>query len=750
MLSDARFAPRRDVLVLAPCQLTAPSGGVLVNDSYPIAAKAWAGWLVHDVTIDGSGVLEGDLQLQRIQVRLGTDDPVNVSFTNNCPNVSTLDGREVFGGPPILSSVPWSANDVDRWKVSLSSTGTGTHTFAPSDDLATVNERIARLVGTRLVPDLTLRLLGPVGGSYRLLAAVVPALEVQLPDRVLLPGDKASVTISVAPGLRVGADDHVARMEVNAVSPHVVAYVFDDEGRDVGLTFRCVAVRWRVITGAGTAEPFATKEVRRTFHPEGTTRAVLALDLGTRIEDARVVIVEERGESPCAPTGPVGATQLRYDLSSVVQRVLREESLAFSVDLKVGERRCRLASFEEAITVSLLSIEYALDEGEPVLKYVVEQSRAMPGRVLMIKSPDRPWARSIGVPLIEPSDEGSVGCSRLRPGRYEALLVLSDGEADYRVPEGSRPLTFDIPWTAQPIDTANIEDERELLVEAIAQRSAVAPKLRDPVAAAPAAALLVGANHCESSGADAVFGAVRCSFAEWLNALAYAEEHYGLTASTRVRASVRILARTLPDRLAIGEVRGVGTRLLRLTQIALSPAGGDEELASLTGILNDEALSTEGVLGSSARPVGFKQLQAAVRELGRLPSGPLTANGRAYGVIAVRAWGKSPDEWQRKWVSELANAYRLPAAELLYLPEPIARACRQARAWVRESTHPDGPAVAELHVRSFEAAAHLAYATARRRDAAEFLASVAKTFPEYVETRLAFFLREEALARYRL
>lgn len=740
VVADSRFCPSEDIIAVAPCELSCEGQGVELLARAELGSPAWSGWHAHHLRLHTGGLLTGIAGLERLEVPVAREEQKTVRLANRVSGVTTEDGRPVLNGPPVIGEVPWDESDYTRWLVSLSGISGGPVSFEPGPTAAALSAQLEACVSEPVLPMLSLRLLGPMGAGIRASVAVVKGLSVTLPQSPLLPGESASIVASASPDVSLEAlHGEYAVFPVTAEAPRVSYHASGPNGGRVVLSTRAPALRWRMLGTAGSHSQPTNDVVRGTFHPGGSTRAVLVIDTGT--DDARVDVLVYQGDEQ-APwerlTGSSGGARL--DLGAAIGHAIEHETVTVAVDAVLGERTTRVAVLEESITLSLDALDYVITPDGPVLAYRLTQGRALTGRTIRSRSIDRPWSTPVDIALVGTAGSGEVPCSRLRPGRYIAQLVLKDVTGGVRVPDGSDPVLYDVPWAGSAA-IGDIEDERELLVEALVRGGQEVPRLKDPEGAAPAAALLLGAAHCGSTGTRVIFEAARIDRNAWARALNYAASTYGGGRVELTRAAIRILSHA-DGAIAVDCARDGNVSLLDVAAVAQSP--GKEildEFARITGTSLETPLTTASILGSEARQVPLATLRASSSELQRIRSAPLSANGRSRGLIAVRCWALSDREEHRKWVLALARSCPVGPQHHSLLPRNVVRHLEDGWKWLATRRCPDGPAVAALHVGSLDASAHVVFETERRKHAGEFLASIAKTFPEYVETRLAFFFR---------
>lgn len=742
MPADPRFAAGREAWVVAPCKLLPGSADIEVLHTLPMNGEGWTGWFVHDVVINAPGELSGTHRMQPVKVRLGVEEAVRVRFGNVVPGASTTDGRPVFSGPPILDQVPWTAEDADRWQITLSGPSLGTHIFSPGT-LSDVNAALARALGEHGVTDFQLKMRGPVGGSFRTSAVVVRGLRAEVPESPLFPGEDVRIPITAAPEVVLSYGGNSAtQLSLSGTNPRAIFEAADPSGQRSEIVIRCDAVRWRLRTGAGTPAPFGNTVVRRTIPRQHSGRTMLQLDTGRTASPARLVAGDLSALPISHPRHREKSNLLQFELAPFLSFLFNAAVPVLRVDAEIGERRFPVLELDEQLVLRLQRVAYdaggSTSDGTTRLSYELEQSKDLAGRCITVTSADRPWMPPLRLRLGNAGPVGNVDCPPLRKGRYAATVGLELEPGVLQTPGVQPPLTFDVSSDVATPAICTTPDEREVLVEVVRGGRPPSSAIQDPERVAPAAVLLLGSHECRSDAAARVTELLKLPLQSWIQAFDVASVEYGLSRSAAVRAGVRILARIdrWPD--VPTESGTFASRLLRIAAVRGGTTAPDARplLEELAGADGEIPLRSDGVLGSNAVAEDLERLRAELQELERLPSTPLSANGRVLGLMRVRVGSKE----HPGWIETLARGYPGGNADLQLLPAEVARSCKLARGELRNSNFPDGWWTLLLHVESFEAAAHVVYGTPKAIAAGEFLASVAKVFPEYVETRVGYFL----------
>jgi hypothetical protein len=738
-IGDPRFCPVPSVVVLAPTLLETGDGNANVVEHYQLRSAGWDGWLAHLVDVNESATLNGTLGLDRISLHLGRQSRRSLTVDNEVTFVSTADGSPILDGPPKFSSVPWEVGNEPLWRIVVRLGAGIAASVQPAATADAFSEQMANLLGTKLIPALTLRMLGPMGESIRYSCAIVPGLRLDLPQHSLMPEESTVVGISVAAGgwvmdgfsndwkLHARADD--ARQ----------TFTVGEGGQYLGILLRLPIVRWRLVSDSRVSQLDSTV-IAATFSAKTDPNIQLIIDLPADSGWVEVECLQGNGGDSAKLQVAAGSMRC-VDLSDAISTAISDETLYFDVILHCRERSALLARFEESITVSLEAVSLSSTTSGRWLHFRLSDDRRLAGRALRIASMERPWTRPIIEHLHELGAEGDIACTRLLPGRYTVELVFYDAKGDCHQPEVSSPVLVEIPWPERVEDFGDPEDEREHLLRAVMRSDYTMPTLQDPNAAASAALFLLGSDRCDSRAAQTLLKALAISPDQWLQA---SDEAVALSGSKYVvvRSSVRLMAYVLGESKWSRCPEGSATLLRLLQCVPDQSEWSREQFAATTGARWDVPLTFEDLLGSRARHATVRSLNSVLRSLRRIESSALSVNGRARGLLEVRSWWNSGDPQKQGWIALLARNAPSSPADLGLLSPHVRRDCSLAREWLRRGEHPDGAAVAALHVASFEAAAHLAFETARTGACAEFLASVAKTFPEYVETRLAYGLRE--------
>ncbi|MBY0490356.1 MAG: hypothetical protein K2R93_10990 [Gemmatimonadaceae bacterium] len=738
-INDGRFCPVSSVVVLAPTLLESSDDEVRVVQHYELRSKGWDGWTVHHLELGGSATLTGALGLDRFRINLGRQSRRALNVENEVPFVSTAEGHPILDGPPIFRAVPWEDGAESLWRIVVRQ-GTGViASLQPAATPDAFSRQIASLLGGKFMPALTLRMLGPMGESIRYTCAIAPRIQVLGPSHALMPGESTDVRIEIGPGCWVM--DGFSREWPLSISADNARQTFTvgSGGEYLSVQLRLPIVRWRIVSESRFSQ-FDSTAITATYSAKTVPNVQLILDLSEFNSAAEIELVQGNGGGSSkfqVKSGPITCV----DLSSVIADAISDENLYFDVILHWRERSSLLARFEESISVTLEAVTLSGTPTDRWLHFRLSDSRRLAGRALQIASLDRPWTRPVIEYLHEQGAEGNVACTRLLPGRYSVELVLHDANGEFHKLESSAPAHIEIPWPQRIEDFGEPEDEREHLLRILVRSDYPTPTLRSPGAAVSAAMTLLGSDRCDSRAAQALIRTLALPGEQWLRG---ADEAVALAGSRSVvvRASARLMAYVIGG----GDLRewpDEGPTLLRLLKCSSDRSPWSRErFAEMSGVFSDAPLTFEDLLGSRARHASIRSLNSVLRSLRRIEASVLSINGRARGLLEVRSWWNSGDPQKNAWIITLARNAPCSPADLELLPPNVRRECVLAREWLRRGDHPDGGAVAALHVASFEAAVHLGFFSKRASACAEFLASVAKTFPEYVETRLAYALRQ--------
>jgi len=440
-----------DVWILGPSGR--PVQGVTVSgelsalevlEELPEPSGAWSGFDLMHVSIEGYRALHvvgDDKKERRVTVRPVAEKPglAGAAFDR----VITDDGLAVYGELPELV-LPKSDFGEDNWVVKLGVEDQWSTISAADLEQGVAGRRLESGVSTDGPVVVRVVVQGPLGADLRAEFAFVPDLSVQVPDRLLFPGDAAGdVRISSSV---VSINDEPPGTPVNVTVPDAadeVRLTVAAGGTRLTLDVQLTKVMWSVVSRSSQGADMSNACVNLTA-ADIQDGDVSSLAIRTRAYNLPLQLSLKAGEeiiqvSEKFMTGR-GEGRWLFDLGRFAGTMAGSDSPRFSFVLGVGSRPLTVARVLPAWKVKVTDCHARLSDGYAVVDISFDEERPLKDRVVRLWSLDRLWEQAIRVPI--PDGErrnATIGGDQLVPaGRYLVELAVDDGwTTAVRPPAGS-------------------------------------------------------------------------------------------------------------------------------------------------------------------------------------------------------------------------------------------------------------------------------------------------------------------------
>jgi hypothetical protein len=280
--------------------------------------------------------------------------------------------------------------------------------------------------------EVEIGLTGPLGSDLHERFAIVPGLKIEIPDRMLLPGDVgAKANISVEDGLLVNG---LSRSEDVAIPDQVDILVFgatDATGRTVKVHARMPRLVWSLVSESGVGGGFTAEKVRidAANIEDGAVRALMVRTgrPGSRLIlrlSSRTGVVQQRDPIETEAEG-----RWAFDLRPFQDAVRTSVESKLGLELVVGIQAVPVADIVARYLVSdIEATSRTAGDFTEVALHFNEASR-FNDRVARLWSLDRPWQDAVEGPMRDGSDPPAVirAHERIPPGPYLAQIIVDDG-----------------------------------------------------------------------------------------------------------------------------------------------------------------------------------------------------------------------------------------------------------------------------------------------------------------------------------
>lgn len=397
----------------------------------PERTGEWSGFRLRHIDLRGVRALsfiDAARKERRVSVRPGAERPRLVGVP--VLGVSTADGLNVFPSHPAVELPAIEGFPPSAWKARVGVGGIWHVVEADDEGSLDLEPQLGRRCE---VVDLVVR--GPLGSDLRTRFALVPGLEVERPDRLLFPGDRA---MPVRLRADVGIDEAEAGDTVAIPVPDGTDTLRCRAGQ-LDLEIKVAKVLWAV---ARASEPdlrmadnsvvFADDDlvageafalVVRCGRPDVHLSLSLWAD-GRRLqrsEDAKTSSHDGRWA---------------FDLGRFADAVRLSDAPSLWWVLDVGQRPLTVANLRPSLRVTRLDYRSRVIGDHAVVELDFDEERPHRNRVARLWSRERPWEAPVETSI----PDGEVGKAtfaeheRIPPGNYLAEIAIDDGWTTARRP----------------------------------------------------------------------------------------------------------------------------------------------------------------------------------------------------------------------------------------------------------------------------------------------------------------------------
>ncbi len=465
MMSAASGLRLRSVWVLAPdgtryeARDRADSGAALLEpELLPEPTGSWSGYAVRCFDLTGVSSLQvtppGADAPHTVRMLAFAERPDLVD--DPLPGVTTDAGLPVFAAAPSVQLPPAALDHLDQWRLRISvreSDRTAPVTVG-ADGVTDENGIIAL---HDLLPDHTFTAIdlvvqGPLGSDLRTSFAVVAALHVYRPDRLLFPGDKTSgVTIRTSPDHLVNGEhgDEGLRLDVPDRGDEIAVEIAAGS-RSMRLLVKVPRVQWGLsmmddpVTQVGN--DIVTVRADDVIDGHVSALVVQTGDGGHEL----TLALHHRDNTPLQKSETYTASGREgrwvFDLARFRDTVKTSADSTLDFVLFIGMRPVTVARLRASLAIGDVTATSRCVEGFTSIRLDYEEPRAVKDRVLRLWSRDRPWDEPVGAPI----PDGQLGFAEISgydsipPGEYRAELAIDDGWGSPKRPARGAPHTAEI------------------------------------------------------------------------------------------------------------------------------------------------------------------------------------------------------------------------------------------------------------------------------------------------------------------
>jgi len=351
-----------------------------------------------------------------IPVGTATDRPVLVGEPTTG---AAWSGSPVFSDAPLIR-LPLAQTAINRWTVrTVSHIGESRQARAgdlsPKGDLVSIGP----LLGSGAWAG-SITAYGPLGRDLRERCAVVPGLSIDIPDGIVAPDAKATVSVSADVDSEGGGGRWVLLPPADTA---VVA--FDNFKVEISVP----RLLWCIRSDHTARTVFSNARVTITADDLASGVDDLLLVRGRPSRDVFLRLTD--GESVLQEAKPVrcGSHAIAsLALKQFADTVRSTQSAALDLVVEVEGTRALAARVLARYESRCISVESMVEGASTLVDVHFEENRPFRGRVARFWSVTRPWEPPVDVSI----DDGDAGHAlllvenRLPPGRYRVEILIPD------------------------------------------------------------------------------------------------------------------------------------------------------------------------------------------------------------------------------------------------------------------------------------------------------------------------------------
>ena len=410
-----------------------------ITEELPELGQAWSGYRQMEVSLHG---------LRAVAIRADDQKPWSRLVVRSVSERPRLEGEPLphtrSDGLTVYSDLPALRVPPGDW--TIRSVIDGTPQPIRTAEVPTETTLDLELPGG--VHEVELSVRGPLGADLRTRFVVCPGLSITRPERVLMPGDRASSVTTAGPSLSINHQGFgiPVTLEIPDAEDEVRCAVADGSGQERQISVRVAKVLWALACSNHESLTFSNRATH-VVEDELTGREPTSLVVRTGRSDlplrlaltsgSKVLQESDRGTSK----GEEG--RWVFDLGRFSDAVRDCESSQLAFELQVGQLPVTAAHVRRSLEISDLKASVKLDGGYATVDLAFRQERQLTGRVARLWPLMRPWDGPIEEPI--PDDEaGHVtigGHGRVAPGSYLAEIAVDSGWTSPTRPTGESAST---------------------------------------------------------------------------------------------------------------------------------------------------------------------------------------------------------------------------------------------------------------------------------------------------------------------
>lgn len=352
----------------------------------------------------------------------------------SCEGVTGRDGRAVYSTPPAIVVPGGRLHGFDRWRMRIVVNGE-TETRLLSE-LPIVDDSIdlSAVLSPERISVVDLDVIGPLGSDLRgVRFTVIPGLQVEMPERVLLPDEQPDAIVIANSGIGFGHDRvSVCTVQIERGAESVTLTASDGNTDEIVL-LTVPRLMWSIRLGQEAVRPLGVESVVLGFDEFGLDDALLV-----RTRRRVKLALELASTTSVIQTLPYVETvgsdgRWVFPLQKFRDTILGSDQTRLRLQLRLDGRAVPVAEIVAKYHATQLRATTLVDhdDGSALVSLTFDEERRFPGREVRLWSVDRPWqpVRQISVPDEASGIDGVMFTVTLPAGRYLVEVVLADAWA---------------------------------------------------------------------------------------------------------------------------------------------------------------------------------------------------------------------------------------------------------------------------------------------------------------------------------
>jgi hypothetical protein len=418
----------------------------------PDPTGAWSGFVLRHLRLRGVRAVSVRKSAGAPERRVTVRPPAERARIVGAPipNVAGEDGSEVFAELPEVALPHETVLGRSEWRIRLAVDGNWDNLDTAALPCGAAGLRIDASVATDRSSRIGLVVQGPLGADLRVAFVYVPGLEVNCPERVILPGDRHGTVSIVSPSIALDVAAAGERVTIPVADREdTVRFMVEPDGpAPLFLTARVPKLMWGVQRSTSAEVVVANRQVTIAAD-ELRDREATALMVRTGIDDLPLSLALLAGPRVLQATEPVRSSRggrWVFDLTRFADTAVMDDSPLLDFRLDVAGRHLTPAHVRRSLHVGSLRPQAIVDGDRTTVEVDFEEDRPVRNRVVRLWSCGRPWEP----PVVEPIPDGQGGRAtltrydRLPTGTYLAELAVDDGWTAVTRPARNAPGVADL------------------------------------------------------------------------------------------------------------------------------------------------------------------------------------------------------------------------------------------------------------------------------------------------------------------